>query len=154
MLIAEADPTEPSNLRIVFVNDSYTQLTGYSLDEVGSKIHQILNSSETDRSQIDTIRTAMAAFKPARLDFLCHRKDGSAFWAESNIVPIADETGLYSHWVIIQRDISRKKAAEESLRDSEERFRVLTEAIPQIVWTARSDGGWITSTSAGSTTPA
>jgi PAS domain S-box-containing protein len=142
VLIAEADATEPSDLHIVYVNDSYTHLTGYSSDEVVGTIHQVLNSSETDRSQIETVRTAMATWKPARREHLTHRKDGSAFWAESNIVPIADKTGRYSHWVIIQRDISAQKAAEQALRESEERCRVLTEAIPQIVWTARPDG-WL-----------
>jgi PAS domain S-box-containing protein len=140
VLIAEANSTELSDLRIVFVNDAYTRLTGYSRDEVVGRIHEVLNSSDTDRSQIDTIRTALSSWKPARLEFLTRRKNGSAFWAESNIVPIADESGRYSHWVIIQRDISVRMAAEEALREIEERFRVLTEAIPQIVWTARPDG--------------
>jgi PAS domain S-box-containing protein len=140
VLIAEADATEPFDPRIVFVNEAYTLLTGYRPDEVLGNIHEVLNCSVIDRSQLDTIRTALATWRPARLEFLTHRKDGSTFWTESNIVPIADKTGRYSHWVIVQRDISLQKAAEEELSKSEERFRVLTEAIPQIVWTARPDG--------------
>ena len=49
VLIAEADPAEPSDPRIVFVNDAYTRLTGYSSDEVVGRTHQVLNGSETDR---------------------------------------------------------------------------------------------------------
>ncbi len=142
VLIAEADPTGPFDPRIVFVNDAYTHLTGYSPDEVVGSTYQILNNSVTDRTQIDTVRSALATSNPARLEFLSHRKDGSAFWAESNIIPITDRAGRYSHWVVIQRDISKQKAAEKAVRESEEQFRVLAEAIPQIVWTARPDG-WI-----------
>jgi PAS domain S-box-containing protein len=113
VLIAEANPAEASIPRIVFVNDAYTRLTGYSSDEVvGAR--QILKNSEADRSQIDTIHSALTTSKPTSLEFLTQRKDGSTFWAEFNVVPIADALGEYSHWVVIQRDVSVQKAAEEA----------------------------------------
>ena len=100
--------------------DTSARLTGYSPNEAVGRIYQVLNTSETDRSQIDTIRMALATWQPARLEFLAQRKDGSAFWAELNIVPLADKTGRYSHWVVIQRDISEQKTAEEALRRAKE----------------------------------
>lgn len=123
VLIAEADPAIPSEPRIVFVNEAFTRLTGFSPEEVIGETHQALLSSETDRSQVDTIRTALATLMPANLELLTHRKDGSAFWAEWNIVPIADKVGRYSHWVVIQRDISEQKATAEALRLSDERYQ-------------------------------
>ncbi len=128
VLILEADPAEPSAPRIVFVNEVYSRLTGYSQEELVGKTHQLLAGSETEQTQIDTILTALATWKPARLKFLSHRKDGSAFWAESKIIPIADKAGRYSHWVVVQRDISEQKAAAESLRKSEARRQAVMDS--------------------------
>jgi PAS domain S-box-containing protein len=128
VLIAEADLTDPFDARIVFVNDAYTRLTGYSSEEAVGRIHRVLKSLDADRSQGDTIRTALATWEPARLEYLCDRKDGSAFWAELNIVPIADKAGRYSHWVIIQRDISVQKAADATLQESEARWQAILES--------------------------
>ncbi len=128
VLIVEADSTELSDLRIVFANEAFTRLTGYPLEEIVGTIHQILNRSETDRSQTDSIHSALATRKPTHLEFLSHRKDGSAIWVESNVIPIADKSGRYSHWVIIQRNISEQKATEIALRESEVRRRAIQES--------------------------
>ncbi len=126
VLIAKAVPTEPSDPRVVFVNEAYTRLTGYSPDDVLGKTHQVL-IRETDRSQIETIRTALTTWMSAHLELLTHRKDGSAFWAEWHIIPIADKAGQYSHWVVIQRDISQQKETEEALRVSKEAQKTFLE---------------------------
>lgn len=120
VLIAEANPEERSVPRIVFVNDAYTHLTGFSSDEVVGGARLILKNSEADRSQIETIHSALTTFKPTSLEFLTQRKDGSTFWAEFNVIPIADALGQYSHWVVIQRDASVQKAAEEARAFAEE----------------------------------
>jgi two-component system, cell cycle sensor histidine kinase and response regulator CckA len=137
VLIAEADSSEPSEPRIVFVNDAYTRLTGYSPDDVIGRTHQVLSGSETDRSQIETVRRALASWKPARLELLTRRKDGSAFWAELNVVPIADRAGRYSHWVVVHRDISVQKAAEETLRENDARKQAVLQSTLESVTTEK-----------------
>lgn len=128
VLIVEADPIAPNAPRIVFANDAYCRLTGYSREDIVGEIDQVLKLSTTDRSQIDSIRTALAMTKAARLEWIARRKDGSSFWSELNIVPIADKAGVYSHWVVIQRDISEQKIMKESLRESERRRQAIMES--------------------------
>ncbi len=131
----QSDPTKPSVPRIVFVNDAYTRLTGYSLGELLGKTSQVLTNLETDLTQIDSLRTALTSWQPGRLEVLIHRKDGSVFWAESNIVPIADKSGRYTHWVVIQRDISEKKSASEALRKSEAQRQAILESSLECIIT-------------------
>ncbi|HLL55052.1 MAG TPA: ATP-binding protein [Myxococcaceae bacterium] len=68
------------------------------------------------------------------------RRDGSLFWAEGVITPLRDTSGALRGYAKVVRDVTERVQWEESLRRSEEHFRMLAEAIPQIVWVTRPDG--------------
>src|SRR5438309_5986134 len=66
------------------------------------------------------------------------RKDGSVFPVEVRGRPFWE--GGRRLTVSLARDITEHKRIEEALRESEQRFRTLLEALPQLVWTGRPDG--------------
>ncbi len=57
------------------------------------------------------------------------RKDGSRFWAHVLITAVFDDAGQHLGFAKVTRDITANREAEESLRQSEERFRLLVEAV-------------------------
>ncbi|MCC3408721.1 MAG: PAS domain S-box protein [Microcoleus sp. PH2017_10_PVI_O_A] len=120
VLITEAEPIDEPGPRILYVNPAFTRMSGYTLEEVLGKTPRILQGEKTDRANLDRIRRALETWQPVRVDLINYRKDGTEFWVELSIVPIADETGWFSHWVAVQRDISDRKQAEAALQQLNE----------------------------------
>ena len=60
---------------------------------------------------------------------LNYRKDGTEFWVEINIVPIADELGQTTHYVSIQREITERKQTEQKLRRTSGELTTIFESI-------------------------
>ena len=112
IIILEAEPAELQGRQILYVNEAFTQMTGYTYEEATSKTLRMLRGPKTSLEALDKIRVALEEFKPVRVELTNYRKDGSEFWAECNIVPFKDEKGVFIHWVSVQRDITERKQAE------------------------------------------
>ncbi|MBD2100589.1 PAS domain S-box protein [Leptolyngbya sp. FACHB-261] len=112
VLITEAEPLDPPGPRILFVNSAFTKITGYTAAEALGQSPRFLQGLRTDRRELDRLRVALEAWQPATVELLNYRKDGSEFWVELNLVPIADAEGWYTHWLSIQRDITERKRTE------------------------------------------
>jgi PAS domain S-box-containing protein len=66
--------------------------------------------------------------------------DGRVRWVSTTKMPYRDRSGRIIGTFGLARDITRLKVTEEALRESEQRWRSLTEALPQLVWSAAPDG--------------
>jgi|GEM_PF-457139 len=75
-----------------------------------------------------------------RLEYRIVRVDGGVRWQESRGRVLLDEHGQPSKLVGVVMDITSRKHAEQQQRESEARFQLLTEALPQLIWKARADG--------------
>ena len=133
VLIAEAEPIDLPGPRIVYVNEAFTRMTGYSPEEMIGKTPRILQGPKTDRTQLDKLRQALATWQSVRVELINYRKDGSEFWVEFEVVPVADETGWFTHWVSVQRDITERKRAEQKLRETTDLYQQILDAIPDLV---------------------
>jgi diguanylate cyclase (GGDEF)-like protein/PAS domain S-box-containing protein len=122
VLIAEAKPGDPLGGRIVYVNEAFTRMTGYSAGEAIGRTPRILLGPQTDRDQLNHVRQALSNCAGVRVELINYRKDGSAYWVDVNFVPITEETGQFTHWVAVQRETTHRRQAEELERD---RNRVL-----------------------------
>ncbi|MCL1470148.1 diguanylate cyclase domain-containing protein [Argonema antarcticum] len=132
VVITEAEPITDSGPRILYVNKAFTEMTGYSPQEVLGKTPRILQGLKTDRATRDKIRMALKAWQPVRVEIINYCKDGSEFWVELNIAPVADEMGWYTHWIAIQRDITERKQAEETFGQQAEREQLVAQIAQRI----------------------
>jgi len=145
VIITDAsDPKKAIDASIVFVNDAFVEVTGYSRAEVIGKSPRILQGPRTQRDQLDRIRAAIISERTVKAELINYTKTGKEFWIEMDIAPIRDDAGNLTHYVSIQRDISDRRKAEAESRLNLERFRLAAEATTDVIWDwdLRNDIGW------------
>ena len=125
VLVTEACPIDEPGPKVVYANESFTRMTGYTLEDIVGETPRILQGPQTDRDRLDEIRTALTERKPVRVELLNYRKDGTEFWVEVDIEPATDEHGNHTHWVSVQRDITERRCQQEALEESEKRLRTI-----------------------------
>ena len=69
-----------------------------------------------------------------------YRKDGSVIWISESTRAVRNESGDLQYYEGTVEDISERNAAEEALRESEERYRELVETAPDVIYTISPQG--------------
>ena len=118
---------------IEFINDKFTQLTGYDSDEVIGKNPRILKSSDTPPEVYKDIWARITTGQEWRGEIMDACKDGSSFWAYATIAPVKNEAGEITHFVATHENITDRKAAQIKLRDATKRAKVASRAKSEIM---------------------
>lgn len=114
VVITEAEPISGEGPRIVYVNQAFTEMTGYTAAEVLGKTPRILQGPETSREVLYQIRQALEQWQDVEVELINYRKDGSPYWTNFSIFPLANKEGWYTNWISIQRNISARKETEQA----------------------------------------
>jgi PAS domain S-box-containing protein len=117
VLVTEADPLDEPGPRIVFVNEAFERITGYTSAETLGRSPRFLQGERTDRRVLSEIREALAQRKPIRREIINYGKDGTEYWLDMDIVPIFDTVGKCTHFAAVERDITERKQAEEQIAE-------------------------------------
>ena len=128
-LTTEAEPQHEPGPRILFVNEAFERRTGYRRDEVLGRSPRCLQGPGTDPAELRRIGQALRRCEPSHSQLLNYSRSGEPFWIGLDMVPVADDTGRYSHWVAVEHDITERKRAEA--RDAG-RDRVLATTAPAL----------------------
>ncbi|RAW14391.1 MULTISPECIES: HAMP domain-containing sensor histidine kinase [Paenibacillus] len=113
--VTVVDATLP-DFPLMYVNEYFTQLTGYSAEESIGQNCRFLQGPDTDPKTVQHIREALNKQQSIKTEILNYTKNGQKFWNELNIDPIFDDSGECLFFVGIQYDISERKYAEQQLR--------------------------------------
>jgi PAS domain S-box-containing protein len=111
------DPSQADN-PIVFLNDAFTKLTGYTREEVLGQNCRFLQGPGTNLEDIARVRNAIARREAIEIDLLNYRKDGTTFWNRLLISPVFNEEGDLSYFFASQFDVSPERNRVNELQMS------------------------------------
>ncbi len=105
------DILQPDN-PIIFANDAFLRMTGYSRDEVTGRNCRFLQGPDTDPRAVSEIRNAIAARRDIAIDILNYRRDGTTFWNALYLSPVRDVDGGVQYFFASQLDATERKQHE------------------------------------------
>ncbi len=142
------DPRRPDH-PLVWVNPSFSRITGYGYDEAVGRNCRFLQGPATDPAAVAAIRTALGERRALTTTLLNHRKDGTAFWNQLSISPVFDGGGELVSFVGVQTDVTERVrgerereaafAAEQAARQEAELARATAERAQADAERARAD---------------
>lgn len=112
VVIAEAEIEDGVLPKIIYVNEAFTEMTGYTFEEVVGKSGDILHGPKTDKSELKRLKAAMKRWEPCEITTVNYKKNGQEFWVNFKISPVANDMGWYTHWVSLERDVTERKNRE------------------------------------------
>ena len=104
---------------IEYVNQKFTDVTGYTYDEAIGKNPRILKTEHTVSGDYKELWETISSGKIWRGEFLNKRKDGTNYWELASISPIIDKKGNIIKYLAIKEDITERKKTEDALIKSE-----------------------------------
>ena len=116
VIVTKAYPLNNPGPEIVYVNEAFTEKTGYTPEEVIGKTPRILQKEGTNRNDLDKVRQALEKKESVRVTLRNFSKKGNEYWVDLSILPLPDKNGKVTHFAAIQRDISDYKKLEQDLQ--------------------------------------
>ncbi|RJX44793.1 PAS domain-containing sensor histidine kinase [Halonotius aquaticus] len=113
--ITISDPSQPDN-PLVYVNDGYTELTGYSKSEGIGRNCRYLQGPGTREEPVAEMREAIDNEEPVSVELRNYRKDGTPFWNRVTIAPVRDDDGEVVNYIGFQEDVTERKEREQDLQ--------------------------------------
>jgi PAS domain S-box-containing protein len=122
-------------------NEGCKNVLGYDRDEFIDHHIKMLFTPEAMALDVPVKELEVAIEKgSASDDRWMMRKGGERFWASGITTAVRDEAGSLIGFTKVVRDLTESKRLEERLRKSQSYLRLLTESLPQLVWTCHPDG--------------
>ena len=124
-----ADASKP-DIPIIYCNPAFEKLTGYTSEEVIGNNCRFLQGPDTDRAELDKLRSSLRSGTEIKVILKNYRKDKTFFWNELTVSPVLDSDGKLTHFIGVQNDITKRVATETALQESEERLQAIATATP------------------------
>lgn len=127
--------------KIEWVNDAFSQITGYSLEEAMNKIPgRLLQGPETDNEGRKILREAIAQKEKAEVTLINYRKNGEAYDAQIQLYPLVDTAGIHTNFISLQRDVSESVKRNAEIHKQQKRFRAIVDTLPDQLFVLKTDG--------------
>jgi PAS domain S-box-containing protein len=138
--IGDAIAVDDVQGRVVFANDRFLKLFGFRPDEIGRINLEDYAAPEYRTTLRDRHERRMRALEePGQDEYEGVRRDGGRVWLDASVVVIRDGEGKVVGSQKILRDVTLRTQVEHALRESEERFRLIANTAPVMIWMSGTD---------------
>ena len=118
---------------ILWVNAAFTRMTGYSADEVIGQTPRLLKSGEHSPDFYRELWSTISSGRSWTGDMTNRRKNGTVYVEEQTITPVLDAGGEPAYFIAVKQDRTLRRRADDALRHSEARYRLLAENISDVI---------------------
>ncbi|MCV9933405.1 PAS domain-containing protein [Flavobacterium sp. LS1R47] len=124
ILITEADSHDGKIPQIVYVNPSFSKMSGYQSEEIVGKSPNIFKGPKSDSSELRKLIKAIKNKEECSIETISYTKNKEEYWVRYSMIPIFNSENEVSHWISIQRDTTEEKKLE---KEKEHLIRELTQ---------------------------
>ena len=103
---------------IIYINDKFCHISGYSRDELLGKNHRIVKSDEHPPEFYEDLWGTISSGKPWRGEIRNLKKGGGDYWVDATIVPFLNDKGIPFQYVAIRTDVTDRVRARQEAEDA------------------------------------
>lgn len=123
VVITDTDISNQEIPNIIFVNQAFTKMTGYKPKEVIGKSPVMFKGAKSDLNEFEKLKESIQNYKECFVETISYKKNGEEYWVNFSMIPVTNKEGEHSHWISIQRDITKEK---NQVREREQLIQELT----------------------------
>jgi PAS domain S-box-containing protein len=123
VVITDTDISKHEIPNIIFVNEAFSKMTGYKPKEVIGKSPIMFSGPKSDANEFEKLKNAIKNYHECFIETISYKKNGEEYWVNFSMIPVTNKEGAHSHWISIQRDITKEK---NSVREREQLIQELT----------------------------
>jgi len=121
--------------QIEWVNDAFTHITGYHLDEVmGKKPKDFLQGHDTDSLELQDLKKALWSKKDTEVTLVNYDKQGNPYFNQLEVISVFDDKGKHVNFIALQRDITSEIEAQSQILKMNSRFELISRQSRIGIW--------------------
>ncbi|MFT6096400.1 MAG: PAS domain S-box-containing protein [Nonlabens sp.] len=124
VLITEAELLDAPGPKVIFINEAFTKMTGYTAEDIIGKTPRILQGPKSDRKELDRLNRALKNRESCEITIINYKKNREEFWVNLSISPVSNQKGIYTHIIAIQRDVTEDMKLKELNRQVSELAKI------------------------------
>jgi two-component system sensor histidine kinase/response regulator len=127
---------------IIYVNDKFCAISGYTREELVGKTHRLINSHTHTDAYFAQMWQTITTGQVWHGEICNHAKDGGQYWVDATIVPFLDAAGEPYQYIAIRTEISDSKRMAETIAKSEREYRNVVNSLHEVVFRTDLNGAW------------
>ena len=127
---------------IIYVNDKFCAISGYTREELIGKTHRLINSHAHTDAYFAQMWQTITTGQVWHGEICNHAKDGGQYWVDATIVPFLDAAGKPYQYIAIRTEISDSKRMAETIAKSEREYRNVVNSLHEVVFRTDLNGTW------------